>query len=261
MIEWFETHAHLCDPKFDDDRDEVIRRAFESGISRIVEIADGPDEWEKARALAEKYPGQIWWAAGLHPYYADQGSPEIINRLRELSHHPQFVAIGEVGLDFAKCQIPVDVQKNSLMAAMTLASEVEKPLIIHCREAYHELLPLFRSRLEKKPPRSPGVIHCFSGSGDEARELIEMGFFLGVDGPVTYPNSKKLREALRGLPPEKLVIETDSPYLPPQKYRGLRNESSYLPLVGHELAALLNIPPEKFATISRQNSNTLFRLN
>ncbi len=261
MIEWFETHAHLSDPKFDADRDLVIERALAGGVERIVEIADGPDEWEKARTLAERYPGKVWWAAGLHPYYADQGSEEVFNRLRALCQHPQFVGVGEVGLDYAKCQIPPDIQKKTLATALELARSVKKPLIIHCREAYPDLLPMLRSYFQKSPSQSPGVIHCFSGGPEEAKELVEMGFYLGVDGPITYPSAQKLRDTLAKIPPERLVIETDSPYLPPQSFRGQRNEPCYLPAVGVQLASVLKTSPQLLATILRQNSNTLFRLN
>ncbi len=259
---WFETHAHLCDPKFDSDRDSTVERAFSNGIEKIIEIADGPAEWDKARSLAEKYRGKIWWAAGLHPYYADQGTADVFKRLKDLVSHPQFVAIGEVGLDFAKCDIPRDVQHRALRSALQLARDVQKPLIIHCREAFDELLPVFREWFKGPlPSLSPGVIHCFSGTAAEAAELIGMGFYLGVDAPITYPKAQSLRDALATVNPNKLVLETDSPYLPPQNHRGQRNEPSYLPLVGEQLAKMKNLAPENLATILRQNSCDLFRLN
>src|SRR5437016_6153872 len=142
---WFDTHAHLSDSKFDPDRKETIERAFSTGVDRIIEIADGPEEWEKAKFLAEQHPGKIWWAAGLHPYYADLASDQVFNSLRDFASHPQFVAIGEVGLDYAKCLIPPEKQKQTLISALRLAREVKKPLIIHCREAFDDLLTLFRS--------------------------------------------------------------------------------------------------------------------
>lgn len=257
---WFETHAHLCDPKFDADRDEAIDRAFQKGVSHLVEIADGPSEWDKARALAERYHGKIWWAAGLHPYFADQASDDLFFRLKDLTRHPQFVAIGEVGLDYAKCPIPPEQQKKALASALRLARETNKPLIIHCRDAYPDLLTVFRVAFEKNPTVSPGVIHCFSGNLEQANELIQMGFYLGVDAPITYPSAKALRDTLAAVSPSKLVLETDSPYLPPQPYRGQRNESAYLPLIGAELAKITGVPAAELATILRQNSNTLFRM-
>src|SRR5262245_50389855 len=146
---WFDTHAHLSDPKFDSDRKETIDRAFANGIAGIIEIADGPDEWEKARCLAEQYPGKMWWAAGLHPYYSDQSSDEVFSSLKSFANHPQFVAIGEVGLDYAKCPIPADKQKQALAKALRLAKEINKPLIIHCREAFDDLLTIFRIAFEQ----------------------------------------------------------------------------------------------------------------
>jgi TatD DNase family protein len=259
---WFETHAHLSDAKFDPDRDEVIERAFANSVTRIIEIADGPEEWEKARLLSEKYPGKIWWAAGLHPYFADQASDAVFKSLRDFATHPQFVALGEVGLDYAKCPIPPERQKQTLASVLQLAREIDKPLIIHCREAFEDLMTIFRLAFDKKNSSpSPGVVHCFSGSKDQAEELVQMGFFLGVDGPVTYPNSNILRETLSHISPQKLVLETDSPYLPPQNYRGKRNEPGYLPLIGDALSKIMEMDPKNMATILRQNSCALFRLN
>lgn len=261
---WFDTHAHLSDAKFDVDRDVVVSRAFSSGLSAIVEIADGPEEWPKAQALAEKYPGKIWWAAGLHPYYADQSTPEIWKRLKELASHPQFVAVGEIGLDYAKCPIPPDQQQEAFKLGIDAGLSVNKPLIIHCREAYPDLMPILRDYDRLDPPRrmtnSPGVIHCFSGNKEQALELIEMGFYLGIDGPLTYPSAKNLREAIEGLPLERLVLETDSPYLPPQNHRGQRNEPSYLPQIGQYLSALKHQSAEQLASIVLSSSVNLFRL-
>ena len=192
---WFETHAHLSDSKFDLDRDQVIEKALTAGISSIVEIADGPAEWPKAQKLSEKYPDQIWWAAGLHPYYADQSTPALWQNLKILTQHPQFVAIGEIGLDYAKCPILPSDQLKAFRCGIDLALEVDKPIIVHCREAYDDLMPLMRECFGGKG-MSPGVIHCFSGNREQAEELTQMGFFLGVDGPLTYPSAKSLREAV-----------------------------------------------------------------
>ncbi|MCG3205485.1 MAG: putative metal-dependent hydrolase YcfH [Elusimicrobia bacterium] len=256
---WFETHAHLSDAKFDSDRDQVIERAFSAGIGAIVEIADGPTEWPKAKQLAERYSGKLWWAAGLHPYYADQSAPPLWRELKGLTQHPQFVAIGEIGLDYAKCPIPQDVQKEAFINGIELALQTHKPMIIHCREAYTDLMPLLRSYISNAS--NPGVIHCFSGNRENAEELIHMGFYLGVDGPLTYPSATALREALQTIPNDKLVLETDSPYLPPQTHRGQRNEPSLLPEIGNHLAWLRNISPKEMTKITYLNSKKLFRLN
>lgn len=257
---WFETHAHLSDAKFDPDRDAAIERAYSAGLSAIVEIADGPAEWPKAQALAERNKGRMWWAAGLHPYYADQSSPEVWEDLKELTKHPQFVAIGEVGLDYAKCPIPPADQQKTFIIAVELALEVDKPLIIHCRDAYADLMPILRSHFKGTGGKSPGVVHCFSGNADNARDLVGMGFYLGVDGPVTYPSANGLREALCAVDATSLVLETDSPYLPPQTHRGQRNEPSNLLAVGARLADLCKKSPAAMAEITSENASRLFRL-
>ena len=257
---WFETHAHLSDPKFDADRPQTIERAFSAGLSGIIEIADGPAEWPKAQKLAEQYPGKMWWAAGLHPYYADQSSPALWRDLKELTKHPQFVAIGEIGLDYAKCPIPRAEQQKAFRLGIELSLETEKPLVVHCRDAYADLMPLLREFFSKPGPISPGVVHCFSGDRENASDLIKMGFYLGVDGPITYPNAKGLREALGAVSADALVLETDSPYLPPQTHRGQRNEPSYLPFVGRHLADLCKQSPQQLAATTLKNSRALFRL-
>lgn len=257
--EWFETHAHLSDSKFDLDREQVIEKAFTAGLSAIVEIADSPAEWPKAQQLAEKYPGRMWWAAGLHPYYADQSTPDLWKQLKDLTKHPQFVAVGEIGLDYAKCPIPPLDQQKAFRAGIELALETNKPVVVHCRDAYQDLMPLLRSYFST--PSNPGVIHCFSGNRENAKELTQMGFYLGVDGPLTYPSAAALREAIQTIPTERLVLETDSPYLPPQTHRGQRNEPSLLPLIGNHLALLRKMAPTELAHITRLNSINLFRLS
>jgi TatD DNase family protein len=171
-----------------------------------------------------------------------------------------------VGLDYAKCPLAPEIQKKTFTAAIELSLQVNKPLIVHCRNAYSDLLPILRrfftrhSR-ESGNDRSPGVIHCFSGNKEEAHELISMGFYLGVDGPITYPNSDALRAALADCPLESLVLETDSPYLPPQTHRGQRNEPSHLPAIGKYVAMLRRQPVGEVAAILTANSVKLFRLN
>lgn len=259
-MDWFDTHAHLSDAKFDSDRDAAVARALDAGVTRLVEIADGPDEWPKARALSRKFSKTILWAAGLHPYYAGQSNPEIWRELRSFAAEPGFVAIGEVGLDYAKSEIPPDRQKEAFSEAIELALSLEKPLIVHCRNAYPDLIPILREQLkEPGAPACPGVIHCFSGTAADAEAVLTLGFYLGVDGPVSYPSAKPLREALSSVPLDRLVLETDSPYLPPQTHRGQRNEPSLLPGIGSALAVLKNVSPLELARRTFDNGLTLFR--
>jgi TatD DNase family protein len=259
---WFETHAHVCDAKFDSDRAEVLERAFQNGVKTLVEIGEGPAEWDKALQLSDAYAPSVFWALGLHPYYADQLDEKLWARLKQMSTHPRLVAVGEIGLDYAKCSIPPETQKKSLRSMIEFALEIKKPLIIHCRDAYPDLLPLLRTYFQehKMEKDRPGVIHCFSGDKNEAEELVNMGFFLGIDGPLTYPNSKKLREAVADIPLDHLVLETDCPYLPPQDFRGQRNEPGYIPLIGRFLASLRGISEEELASTLTRNSFSLFRL-
>lgn len=258
---WVDTHAHLSDAKFDQDRDAVVERAIKAGVTYLVEIADGPDEWPKAQSLAEKHAAHMSWAAGLHPYHADQSTPDLWKRLETIAVHPQFVAIGEIGLDYAKCPIPRDVQIATFRAGIELSLKIKKPMVIHCREAYADLLPVLSSYFPKsKSNVSPGVVHCFSGNAENAQALIEMGFYLGVDGPITYPSAKPLREALMGVPLENLVLETDSPYLPPQTHRGQRNEPLHIPQIGFSLAHLREISTDDLARKTAANSFLLFRV-
>jgi TatD DNase family protein len=255
---WFDTHAHLSDAQFDGDRAAVLAAAFERGVTSLVEIADGPDEWAKAKRLSEAYPQNIWWAAGLHPYYADLATPQIWKELKELSRHPRFVGLGEVGLDYAKSTIPADVQKTAFSDALRLALEIDKPLIIHCRNAYNDLHPLL-SQFFKPGGKCPGVIHCFSGTQEDADRVLELGFYLGVDGPLTYPSAKDLRATFAAVPLNRIVLETDSPYLPPQRRRGQRNEPGGVIDVGEKLAEIRNLSVSEVATATVHNSLTLYR--
>jgi len=253
---WFDTHAHLADAKFDPDRREAIARAFSAGVNYIVEIGEAPDEWEKARKLSDLYPDHIWWSLGLHPYFSDRLNEELMRQMEKFLPHPRLVGIGEVGLDYAKSSVSREVQVEVLNKIIRLAQTEKKPLIIHCREAYQDLIPLLKSG-----GASRGVIHCFSGNTSQAKDLLDLGFYIGVDGPLTYPNAKGLREALAIVPLERIVLETDCPYLPPQNHRGQRNEPSYIPQIGQYLAGTQNSSPEEVARISTQNAFRLFGIN
>lgn len=260
MSKFFETHAHLSDGLYDDDRDVVIERAFMAGLNRIIEIADGPAEWPKAQALAERYQGRMWWSAGIHPYYSDQGTKQVFDGLKACAAHPQCVAIGEVGLDYAKSTISPDVQKACFVSAIELALALDKPLVIHCRNAYADMIPLLK-KFFPRAGKPPGVIHCFSGTDSDARAVLQMGFFVGVDGPLTYPSAKVLRGVMGSIPLERIVLETDSPYLPPQTHRGKRNEPAHLIAVAEKLAEIKSVSVDDVARVATANACTLFGLN
>jgi TatD DNase family protein len=205
----------------------------------------------------------MWWAAGLHPYHADKSSDATWSELKRLAAHPSFVAVGEIGLDYAKCPIPPEVQRDAFRRGLDAALQLDKPVVIHCREAYHDLMPILRAyapAFKKNHPNSPGVVHCFSGDGAAAQELIAADFYLGVDAPLTYPSAKTLRDALQYVPVDRLVLETDSPYLPPQTHRGKRNEPSYIAAVATALAVLKGENVAFLAERLLVNSRRLYRL-
>lgn len=258
----FDTHAHLNDPKFDEDREAALARAKDAGVARVVEIADAPEDWDKALRLSRARPEQVRCALGLHPYYADRFSESLGARLARLAALPEVVAAGEIGLDYAKCSIPPAVQRESFVRMLEAAAAAGLPVVVHCRDAYADLLPILDERYGGRRPegRFHGVVHCFSGTEAEARRAVELGFALGVDGPVTYPKNDALRAALAAAGLESLVLETDSPYLPPQSSRGKRNEPANLGEIAGRLAELFKVPASTVAEATTANALALYRL-
>ncbi|MCB4791808.1 MAG: TatD family hydrolase [Elusimicrobia bacterium] len=249
-----DTHAHLSDPKFSIDRDLVIKRASENGINKIVEVGCEPYIWKDSFRLAKLNPG-IFCAFGIHPHEAKLASPELLKTLEDLLKYPKAVAVGETGLDYYYNHSPKEVQQKVLKLHIELAVKTGKPVIIHCRDAYKDLIEILGPY-----PSIKGVIHCFSGNVNEALRLIEMGFLLGIDGPITYPKAAVLRNVVKEIPLDKLVLETDSPYLPPQEFRGKRNEPSYLAQIAEETANIKSVSIDEVSTITTQNALGLFAL-
>ena len=263
-----DTHAHLADEKFDADRDEVLKRAWDAGLSVVVEIGEEESQWPKARALAEAHPGRVYWTAGYHPYYAVQADDGLPDRLAAELRHPACVAVGEIGLDYHRPDSPPEVQRRVLEKLLDVAARAGKPVVLHCRDAAApsaaaeaDLLEILRRRPDRLSDGGPaGVAHCFQGSASAAWELLRQGFLIGVDGPLTYPNASPLRALIGHLPLESLVLETDSPYLPPQSHRGKRNEPALLPAVVRALAELKHVAVEKIAAATAANARRLYRL-
>jgi TatD DNase family protein len=256
-----DTHVHLGDAQFDADRAEAIARAADAGVARFVEIADHPDEWERAVALARERPAAARCSLGLHPYYADRFDAGFVARLTAaLDAAPEAVAIGEIGLDYAKAQVPADVQRRAFAALLAAGRDRGAPLVIHCRDAYADLLPMLRDAFARPPEgrRFWGVVHCFSGTPDEALACAALGFALGADGPVTYKKNDALREAFRRAGPDATVLETDSPYLPPQSSRGKRNEPAAIPEIAARLAEVWGVTLDEAARRTTSNASGLF---
>ena len=257
-----DTHAHLGDPQFDADRDAVFARAAASGIVRIVEIADHPDEWARAIAIARARPANVRCTLGLHPYYADLYDDAFLLKLRSaLDAAPEAVAIGEIGLDYAKAEVPHDVQRRAFAAVASAGRDWGVPLVVHCRDAYGDLIPMLKDLFPGKPSsgRFWGVIHCFTGTPEDAEACASLGFALGADGPVPYTKNDSLREGFRRAGLDSAVLETDSPYLPPQSSRGKRNEPASIVEIATRLAEVWSVPLDEVGRRTSANAAALYR--
>jgi TatD DNase family protein len=253
-----DTHTHLDFPQFDSDREQVIERAANAGVQAIVNVGTDLASSQAAVALAEVYP-QIYAAVGVHPHDAKTLTAETLEELRALASHPKVVAIGEIGLDFYRDLSPRDKQRQAFEQQLALAREIGKPVIIHDREAHAEVMGILRHRVEGSH-QPVGVLHCFSGDLAMAQEAIELGFYISIAGPVTFKNARRLRESVRQLPLERLLIETDCPYLAPHPHRGKRNEPAYVKLVAQEVARIKEWSLEEVARITSDNAQALFAL-
>ena len=258
-----DTHAHLDMSHFDTDRSEMLARATESGVKMINTIGIDVDSCRKAVALAEKY-SFIVASVGIHPGDAKKAKKEDMVQLEDLARHPRVVAIGELGLDFYHDASSKDIQLEVLGWELELAQKVGLPIIIHCREAQEAMLPVLKKWASSYPlpggkPR--GVLHCFREDLMTAQAYIEMGFYIALGAYIGYPSSARLRETVKNIPGERLVVETDCPFLPPQKYRGKRNEPSYILFTLGVLAEVKNLPVEKMAEQTTQNAVQLFGLD
>jgi TatD DNase family protein len=263
-----DTHLHVADSKFDADRQAVIARAQELGVTTLIEIAESPETWEAAVTMAEQYPS-IYASLGIHPHHAHDAGPDqwpaLSQKLRELLKHPKVVAVGEFGLDYFRMENTKEQQEYLFRQQLDLAKELGKPIVIHCREAHADIQKGFLeyypgTSFEKSCPQPKGTIHCFSGTWEDAQIYFKHGFVLGVDGPVTYPNSKSLKDVVYRMPLERMVLETDSPYLPPQTHRGERNEPSHIPAIAAQVADLKHKSLEEIARQTTLNAKALFRI-
>ncbi len=252
----FDTHAHLNDEAFDEDRDEVIQRARRAGIRLIVNIGFDLTSSRQSIDLAERYD-LIYASVGIHPHDAAGAGPGYLEELQEMARHPKVVAIGEIGLDYYRDLSPRPVQKKVFIEQMALAKKLQKPVIIHDRDAHGDMMDTLRK--EKLGPAG-GVMHCYSGSWEMAGELLNMGFYLSIAGPVTFPNAVKLKEVAAKVPADRLLIETDAPYLTPVPYRGRRNEPAHILYTAAEVAGARGMEKEDLARMCMENGRKLFRI-
>jgi len=249
-----DTHAHLDDSRFDPDRDEVIRRAEAAGVRHILVPGIDAPTTRKAIALAERYPGTVYAAAGIHPNSAGTVGPGEMEEIRGLARHELVAAIGETGLDFYRNRAPREVQLALFREHLDLARETGLPVIIHFRNAGEEAVGMTgRGRFEGLR----GVFHCFGGSVRFAEEVVGMGFHIGFDGPLTYPGSDRA-EVARTIPLERALLETDCPYLPPQGRRGRRNEPAYITEIAEVFARARGMDAAEAVSATGRNASELF---
>lgn len=251
-----DSHCHLDDRQFDQDREAVIARALEAGVTRMLAIGtgDGPPDLEAAIRLADAFP-QIYATVGVHPHDARKATPETWRRMRELLSHPKVVAVGEIGLDYYYDNSPRDTQRAVFVEQLRLAAEARKPVVIHTREAWQETLSLLEAHWAATGLR--GVFHCFSGGPEEAAQALNLGFFLGFGGVLTFPKAERVRAAARSVPVDRLLLETDAPYLAPVPHRGKRNEPAFVLHTAQALAAARQEPLETLARATTQNFQRL----
>lgn len=251
----FDTHAHYDAEQFDPDRDQVLEALPSRGVSLVVDPGCDIPSSRAALALAEKYPF-LYAAVGYHPESCAPYRPEELDILRDMARHPKVVAIGEIGLDYYwEENPPKELQQQVFRRQMALAEELDLPVIVHDREAHADALAIVREF-----PRVRGVFHCFSGSAEMARELVKLGWMVSFTGVLTYKNARKALEAAEAVPLDRLMIETDSPYMAPVPHRGKRNDSGYLIHICEKLAEIKGISPEECARITLENGRRFFHI-
>jgi len=251
---YIDTHAHIHMTEFDGDRDAVLARAKASGIEVMVAVGYHLDSSRKAVEMAERCP-QVYASVGVHPHDARHYDDATEDTLRSLAAHQKVVAIGEAGLDFYRDRSPRAAQAEAFRRQIRLARELALPLIVHDRDAHQETMRLLRQERAEAV-----VLHCFSGDVALAEEAWASGYYTSIAGPVTYPRSEPLREVVRKARLDRLLLETDCPYLPPQAVRGQRNEPSYLVQTAYEVARLLGMPSEELARVTTENARRLFHV-
>ncbi|MDT9027784.1 TatD family hydrolase [Rossellomorea yichunensis] len=252
----FDTHVHLNAEQFDEDLEEVISRAREAGVEKMVVVGFDRPTINRAMELIEQYEF-LYASIGWHPVDAIDMKDEDLAWIEELSNHPKVVAIGEMGLDYHWDKSPKDVQKEVFRKQIHLAKKVKLPIIIHNRDATQDIVDILR---EEGAEEVGGIMHCFSGSPEIAQECVDMNFYISLGGPVTFKNAKKPKEVAKEIPLEKLLIETDCPYLAPHPNRGKRNEPAYVKLVAEQIAELKEITLEEVENITTKNAKKLFNI-
>lgn len=249
----FDTHAHYDDDKFDADRDALLASLPEKGVCGVVNAACNMASCESGLALTRKY-SFVYCSAGVHPHSASEYRPEDSALLAEYAKDPKVVAIGEIGLDYYYDFSPRDVQQQVFETQLALARDLGLPVIIHDREAHADTLELL------KKYRPAGILHCYSGSAEMAKEIVKLGMYIAFGGAVTFKNARKTLEAAAAVPPDRLLVETDCPYMTPEPFRGKRCDSSLIGYTAETLARVQNLDPQSLLDLTSQNAREVYRI-
>lgn len=253
-LELFDSHLHLDDEVFAADLDAVVNRARSAGVVGFVTIGTSLSSSRAALALAERYT-DVHAAVAIHPHDAADATTDTMELLTMLARHPRVVAIGETGLDYYRNFAPREVQQQAFRDHLALARSLNLPVIIHTREASADVMSI----LSEMPPKCV-IMHCFSGALEMAKTCLDRGYFLGLGGPVTYRNARRALDVARFVPPDRLLLETDAPYLPPEPHRGKRNEPAYLPLMAWAIADVRGVSAGTVAELTTANARQAFGL-
>ena len=250
----FDTHAHLNDPVFNEDRDELISALPSQGVGLVMNPGCSLENSLQAIAIAEKYD-YVYAAVDTHPDTAEEVNDQVIDQYRSLCSHPKVKAIGEIGVDYYYETIPREIQLRAFRMQMELARETGLPVIIHERDAHDDGM-----RMIKEFPDVTGVFHCYSGSAEMARQLVKMGWYIGFTGVLTFKNARKAVETAQSIPLERIVLETDCPFMAPEPFRGKRNHPGYLYRMAERLAELRELPVEEIHRITTENGKRLYHI-
>ena len=251
----FDTHAHLDDRAFNEDRETLLQELPQQGLSLVMNPGCSLRSSKNADALSKQYD-YIYAAVGSHPDAADEVNEAVLEQYRQLvRENPKIKAIGEIGLDYHYEDIPRELQKAAFRAQMKLAEELQLPVIVHEREAHADAMEIL-----DEFPTVTGVFHCYSGSAEMAKELVRRGWYIGFTGVLTFKNAKKAVEVAKSLPHDRLVLETDCPYMAPEPFRGKRNHPGYLYRMAEKLAELWELPVEEVQTITLENGKRLYHI-
>ncbi len=252
----FDSHAHLQDPQIQKNLDNVLKRARDTGVDRIACIGYDLRSSEEALLIARKYK-HVYATVGIHPHDAKTFTPDIGNKLKALAKDPKVVAIGEIGLDYYRDLSPRDKQKESFIAQILLAQEIGKPIVIHDRDANQDVMDIIK---KYKAGRNGGIMHCYSGNLPLALEAVKNGFYISFAGPLTYKNARRSHEVVGKIPMDRLLVETDCPYLTPEPLRGKINEPANVRYTVEKMAALRNQHPDEIAYLTERNACKIYRI-